>query len=153
MTRSFHKESEEEVSLLATKQNTRQPNMATKKGTSKFATQRTFDSSDDLLENEEALDSDDEGNQREARHENSTKVTSVWDCRAIYWPPHSVKTMAKSGLDFFQSPFLIMEVLFLGVFLYLCYILPGELSAPKLCSSQRMSFVDLTLHILLLNLH
>lgn len=123
-TRRPHNPSEEKVSLLlTTESNTRQRlTMATNKP---FKSQRTFDSTDDLLENEEELDEEVQV-ATPSQHEGAAKPSSVWDCRAVNWPPHSVKSMVKSGYGYAKSPFLILEVLSLAVFLYLCYILPGE---------------------------
>jgi hypothetical protein len=125
---SFHTvKSEEKVSLLLPiEQNKRQTKVAAMASTkSQYSTQRTFDSTDDLLENDEDLD--DVPAVPPPRLENATtKVTPFWDCRAVHWPPHSVKTVLKSSFGYVKSPFLIAELLFLGVFVYLCYILPGK---------------------------
>ena len=123
--RSPHNHSEE-VSLLQAlpiKADAQQSKMATPVKT--LATQRTFDSSDDLLENEEDLDLEDDNPPSVVRKEVAIDP-SVWDCRAVHWPPHSIKSLVESGLGYIKSPWLLAEVLFLGVFLYLCHILPRK---------------------------
>ena len=51
---------------------------------------------------------------------------SVWDCRAVHWPPYSPAVVLKRGYAYAQSPPLLVEVLFLGAFVLICYVLPGK---------------------------
>jgi hypothetical protein len=90
-------------------------------------TQQTFNSTDDLLE---ASDNDVEGGSNDGPTTTTTRgrlvdyYSAVWDCKAVHWPPHSFTTIVRAGCEYAQS-LLILEVLFLGVFVLLCAILPG----------------------------
>ena len=125
--RSLHNRAEQESLLLAFEASTQQAKMVA--ATKNLSTQRTFDSTDDLLENEEALEIETNNEAAEpTTHENVTKVTSVWDCRAVHWPPHSLTDVVKSGYGYVKSPYLIAEVFFLGLFILLCHNLPRKCS-------------------------
>lgn len=108
-----------------------------------YATQRTFDSTDDLIDS-------DEEEQNEPPIEVTTRKSSVWNVRAVHWPPHSPNTIVKSGYAYIKSPFLPMEVIFLGIYLYLCYILPDYLveahhrPIPIQTTSTGEALIDLT---------
>ena len=103
------------------------------------STQRTFDSSDDLL----SYDTDDDGDvdvipnsvleEGQLPSQEQPPVSSprphphksLWDCQAIHWPPHSPLKIIRAGWKYAQSPYHIVEVVVLAAFLLACYVSPG----------------------------
>ena len=112
-------------------------------------TQKTFDSTDDLLASSDSESDDDVDNngtidnggvtrelevQAAANHHHHHHIhhsprprpkKSLWDCKAVRWPPHHPLVMVKAGLRYVQNPFHILEIVALGLFLLGCYKLPG----------------------------
>lgn len=134
---------EESLGLLQdTSNSTRQQTTMASPNTS-IRTEKTFISTDDLLESEDEGVSGEQSGEPRTTHE-------VCDCRAVRWPPHSWKTIVKSGHDYITSPFLILEVLVLAALLYVFYILPDylveahERPIPIQTTSTGENLIDLT---------
>lgn len=110
----------------------RNTNNTMEKPKPKMNTMRTYDSSDDLFgpETEEDVKRESASSSEELEDGEALAVkekgSSVWDCKAIRWPPHSVPKVFKSSIGYLKAYHLSMEVVLLGLFVLLCYILPGE---------------------------
>jgi len=104
-------------------------------GKQSMATERTFDSADNLLGSEQ-----DNNEKRPILPMNEVLPSTVastiaspqpftcrtfWDVRAIQWPPRHPLDSLECAWKYFQSPFHATEVAVLGTFLLLCYKLPG----------------------------
>ena len=50
---------------------------------------------------------------------------SLWDCKAVRWPPHHPLVLVKAGIRYVKNPFHLLEIVALGLFLLACYKLPG----------------------------
>ena len=126
----------------------------TKPSSKTLETQRTFDSTDDLLASSSDSDGEDDlnhditiddggannGEQQPApssggHHHRQHHIhhsprphpsKSLWDCKAVRWPPHHPNTIIKAGLRYIKDPFHLLEIVVLGVFLLGCYKLPGK---------------------------